>query len=144
MADHRKLKVWQLAQDVAVVIWRETRQWETDRSVTTIRQIRASSESISANIAEGNGRSPREFNRYLTIALGSANETDSHLVTLMHRAMIDLRVALQLRDDITKIRRMIIALQRANLKSGRLPLRLGTATAAVEDNCGLGGESSQQ
>jgi four helix bundle protein len=112
MADHRKLKVWQLAQDVAVVIWRETRRWETDLSVATIRQIRASSESISANIAEGNGRSPREFNRYLTIALGSANETDSHLVMLMHRAAIDLRIALQLRDDIMTIRRMIIALQR--------------------------------
>ena len=40
-------------------------------------QIRRSSSSIPTNISEGCGRdSDLEFNRFLTIALGSASETE--------------------------------------------------------------------
>jgi four helix bundle protein len=115
MTDHRKLKVWQLAQQVAEIVWRETMACAPGLSMHTVRQIRASSESIGANIAEGNRRTPKEFRRYLNIALGSANETDSHLVTLMNRGLIDLRIALQVRDDLATLKRMIIALQKTLL-----------------------------
>ena len=44
-------------------------------------QIRRSTKSICANIAEGYGKgsTAAEFKRYLAIALGSANETRVHL-----------------------------------------------------------------
>jgi len=43
------------------------------------RQIRKSSRSPSANIAEGFGRSDPTFRRHLDIALGSLQETEEHL-----------------------------------------------------------------
>ena len=112
MTDHHKLKVCQSAQLISEIIWRETLSCTAGLSVHTVRQIRASAESIAANIAEGNRRSPKEFRRYLSIALGSANETDSHLVTLMNRGLFDVRIALQLRDDLATVQRMILALQK--------------------------------
>lgn len=113
MSDHRNLKVWQMAQAVAECVWQQTLASDVPRSAYTIRQIRASAESVSANIAEGNRRTPKEFKRYLSIALGSANETASHLATLMNRGQFDVAVALRLRDDLATIKRMIIALQRS-------------------------------
>ncbi|AMW06915.1 hypothetical protein GEMMAAP_15410 [Gemmatimonas phototrophica] len=100
---------------MAEIVWRETMSCAPGLSMHTVRQIRTSSESVGANIAEGNRRTPKEFRRYLNIALGSANETDSHLVTLMNRGLIDLRIALQVRDDLATLKRMIIALQKTLL-----------------------------
>ena len=42
-------------------------------------QLARSANGIQANIAEGFGRSPAEFKMYLTRALGSCNETISHI-----------------------------------------------------------------
>lgn len=50
----------------------------------TIDQIKRSAKSIPANIAEGFGkhRSAKEFKRFLQIAMGSSDETVTHLRTL--------------------------------------------------------------
>lgn len=50
----------------------------------TIIQIKRSAKSITANIAEGfsKHKSPREFKRFLQIAMGSSDETVTHLRTL--------------------------------------------------------------
>lgn len=50
----------------------------------TISQIKRSAKSISANIAEGFAKhqSPKEFKRFLQIAMGSSDETVTHLRTL--------------------------------------------------------------
>ena len=42
-------------------------------------QLCRSANSIHANIAEGYGRSPKEFKMYLTRSIGSCNETRSHI-----------------------------------------------------------------
>ncbi len=42
-------------------------------------QLRRSANSIHANIAEGFGKSEKDFKRYLQISLGSCDETISHL-----------------------------------------------------------------
>ena len=48
-------------------------------------QMRRASKSIAANIAEGYARraAPKEFARSLRIALGSANEMESHIRTAL-------------------------------------------------------------
>lgn len=64
----------------------------------TINQIKRSAKSIPANIAEGLGkrRSGKEFKRFLQIALGSSDETVTHLRMLymtapyLQREIIDL------------------------------------------------------
>lgn len=55
-------------------------------------QLRRSLASIPANIAEGAGQlSQAQFNRYLTIALGSAREAEYHLLLAKDLGAIELK-----------------------------------------------------
>lgn len=59
--------------------------------IEQVEQIKRSSSSISANIAEGFGRRfyPKDYIRFLTIALGSSDETQHHLNILYNKKCID-------------------------------------------------------
>ena len=83
---YRKLKVWQKAQNLAVHIIKQLDTLSnTWRNQILGKQLLRSVTSISANIAEGNGRhSGKSYQYFLSIARGSATETDSWL-DLFHR-----------------------------------------------------------
>ena len=77
--DFRRLKVWQRARELAVVVCRLAQRFpRSDRGVVA-SQLRRAVLSIHANIAEGCGKSSRkEVLRFLQIASASAME-ESHL-----------------------------------------------------------------
>ncbi len=58
--------------------------------IIQVNQINRSSSSVSANIVEGWGRHlyPKDFIRFLTIALGSSDETKHHLKVLYNSERI--------------------------------------------------------
>ena len=67
----------------------------------------------SANIAEGCGkRSDAEFARYIDIALGSAKETENHLIFAVDMGWISLEEHSDLDTKLTELRRMLFALSR--------------------------------
>lgn len=55
-----------------------------------VDQIKRSADSIPANIAEGFGKKmyPKDFIRFLNIALGSSDETQSHTISLHSKGYI--------------------------------------------------------
>jgi four helix bundle protein len=72
---------WQLCVELDALIFEVTSTGPGARDFEWLDQIRASAGSAAPNIAEGFGRfGPREFVRYLRIALGSLEETSTHLV----------------------------------------------------------------
>jgi four helix bundle protein len=75
---------WQKAQDLAVRIYKSF----GNHADTGFRyQITRSAISISNNITEGlSGRSTRDLNKYLVIAIGSCNEVKS-MVYLAERLL---------------------------------------------------------
>jgi four helix bundle protein len=113
MQDFRKLLVWQRAQAFAAAVYGATRALR-GRDVVSLRsQVRRSSQSIAANVAEGaNTAGSRDFARYLQIAIGSASETESHLDLAARTSVLDAAVAMPLIDEVVEIRRMLIALRR--------------------------------
>jgi len=70
--------------------------------------------SIPANIAEGCGkRSDTEFARYVDIALGSAKETENHLLFARDTGWLDDATFTTLDAQLSQVRRMLFALDRA-------------------------------
>ena len=78
---HKKLKVYQLAHDLAVRVHKMSLKLPKFEMFEEGSQIRRSSKSVSGNIVEGYGlrRYKQEYIHYLTRALASSLETIEHL-----------------------------------------------------------------
>ena len=80
MGDFKTLRAWQAAKDLVVASRRAIRQLPTDERFLLADQWRRAVQSTALNIAEGASRTgPRQFRRYLDIALGSLHELEAIL-----------------------------------------------------------------
>lgn len=80
MADFRKLRVWQTAQQIAIDADRANAAMHGSRSAALRDQLMRAAMSVPTNIVEGSAHaSPREFARYLTYAIASASELEGHV-----------------------------------------------------------------
>jgi len=77
---YQHLVCWKLADELAREVFSITDAGSVAKDFKFCDQIRGSSASAGANIAEGFGRyRPAEFARFLDIARGSLTETHNHL-----------------------------------------------------------------
>ena len=93
MKDFRDLKVWQMAMELFMEVVRDVEAFpKTEVARIIANQILRSVSSITANIAEGYGRRKgKEFQHYLYIARGSANETIDWYEKLYRLNFIDMK-----------------------------------------------------
>jgi len=76
-----ELPVWQKAIELATEVFKITIHLPRSEDYGLTSQIRRSSNSIAANIAEGYGRNTKkDKSNFYIIARGSAFETQSHLL----------------------------------------------------------------
>jgi four helix bundle protein len=81
MGDYRKLQVWERSHRLTLEVYGATSGFPKDELFGLTSQVRRSAASIPANIAEGCGRNGDvELARFMTIAMGSANELDYQLL----------------------------------------------------------------
>ena len=74
-------------------------------------KARKSSSSIPANISEGYGRrSSGDYKRFLNIAQGSVNETETHLLLSARVGLCTLKDIEMIMNNLKKETRMISAL----------------------------------
>lgn len=84
----RKFEIYKLSQKLHLEIVEETVKFH--RNYYIIDQIKRSSLSIPLNIAEGSSKqSDKDFNRYISIALGSVDETAACLEICLDLNLID-------------------------------------------------------
>jgi four helix bundle protein len=75
MRDHTKLRAFALSDEVAVLIYRTTREFPKEEIYGLTSQMRRAAVSVPSNIVEGCARSTEaEFLRFLEIAFGSLRE----------------------------------------------------------------------
>jgi four helix bundle protein len=88
--DFRDLVAWQLAETLKCEVLSFTETGQAARDFRFRDDIRASSASAPANIAEGFGRfGPLQFANFLGYAKASLVETQNHLIDARDRRFID-------------------------------------------------------
>ena len=86
----KDLDVWNESIRLAKMVYSITSSFPKSEQFGLVSQLRRAVVSISANIAEGHGRGTRrDYNRFVTIALGSAREVDSLLTLSIELAFTD-------------------------------------------------------
>jgi four helix bundle protein len=85
---YRELACWQLSVELRNEMIEVTDRPRVARNFKFCEQVGDSTRSSVSNIAEGFGRSNKEFHRYLEIALGSLRETENHVDEALQRRYI--------------------------------------------------------
>jgi four helix bundle protein len=111
MKDFRRLEVWHLAHELTLAIYTVTDRFPKSEMFGLTSQIRRSSASIAANIAEGRGRTGNaELHRFLQIAAGSASELDYHLLLARDLKYVDSEEYALKEADLNRLRKKLTAL----------------------------------
>ena len=75
MNAYERLDAWQGAHRLVLLVYRTTRAFPTEERYGLTSQLRRAAFAVAANIVEGSAKKgPREFRRYLDIAVGSIAE----------------------------------------------------------------------
>jgi four helix bundle protein len=111
MKDFRSLRVWEKSHKLTLDIYRVTSSFPREETYGLTSQMRRSSASIGANIAEGCGkRGNNEFHRFLQIASGSASELDYHLLLARDLGYLPDNDFREFGDDLLELRKMLTSL----------------------------------
>jgi four helix bundle protein len=114
MGDFKKLDVWQAAHSLACAVYRDTQGFPKTEAYGLTSQLRRSSASIAANIAEGCGRNgDAELGRFVGISLGSATELEYHLLLSRDIGLLDDEAYTRLSAQARRIQGMLAGLKRA-------------------------------
>jgi len=110
--DFRTLKVWQRAHQLTLKIYSESKHFPREELFGLTSQMRRSSSSIGANIAEGCGKCGEgEFRRFLLIASGSASELDYHLLLARDLNLLTGDLYSSMAKELSEIRKMLTGLR---------------------------------
>jgi four helix bundle protein len=117
MGNFQKLRVWQLAKELAVKIYKLAQANEFSKDFGFKDQIQRSAISIPSNIAEGDDlETDKQSIRHFYIANGSAAELLTQIITGHEIGYIRLSDADQLTNDCKIISIMLIKLIKARSK----------------------------
>jgi len=111
MQSFRNLKVWEKAHGLTLDVYRSSRLFPREELYGLTSQMRRSSASIGANIAEGCCRKGDcEMGRFLQIAMSSASELEYHLLLAHDLVILKAADYQRLSQEVIAVKRMLAAL----------------------------------
>jgi four helix bundle protein len=113
--DVRKLNVFQRAYRLSLVLHRASLDWpRVEQYGGVADQLRRASKSVCALMIEGGGRQPgsdAEFRRYLSMAMGSADEARLWCDYAADLDYVPRETSLAWQDELSQIARMLHGLR---------------------------------
>jgi four helix bundle protein len=107
----RNLKVWEKAHPLTLDVYKSSRCFPREEVYGLTSQMRRSSASIGANIAEGTCRKGDvEFGRFVQIAMGSASELEYHLLLAKDLEILESLDYERLSGEVIEVKRMLASL----------------------------------
>jgi four helix bundle protein len=123
--DFHTIRAWQLADDLAVAVYRATAAFPRHEIYGLTSQLRRSAYSVPSNIAEGCCRSTRaDYLRFLDMALGSLSEAryQLHLARRLDYLPAEVYAALEAQANETgRTLNGLMKAVRAELPAGASP-----------------------
>lgn len=107
---YKNLDIYKRSYAIALEIHKQSANFPKEEKFGLISQIRRSSRSIPANIAEGAGRqstSDADFKRFLAMALGSCNETSVWIDFCVDLNLVDTETASSYQKEYLELEKMI-------------------------------------
>ncbi len=102
MRDPHKLKAFELADNLAVLVYQETRNFPKEELFGLVSQMRRAAVSVPSNIAEGCGRSSeKEYLQFLSVAYGSLKELEYQISLSKKLGFLNNETDLPARADET-------------------------------------------
>ena len=90
MRDYRKIRAWQHADDLTVVVYQATKIYPKEELYGLTSQLRRAAYSVAANIVEGAARtSHKDYLHFLQIARASLAETHYFLHLSLRLGYLD-------------------------------------------------------
>jgi len=106
--NYRELIVWQKAMDLTVRVYEITKAFPHEEIYGLTSQLRRAAVSIPSNIAEGQGRhTTADFIRFLGIAYGSLQETETQLTLATRLGYIQESQEAQLLEQCAEVGKLI-------------------------------------
>ena len=113
MQDFRELKVWQKSYQLGLDIHKIPCDFPKEEIYGLTSQMRRSSVSIAANIAEGCGRKGKaELIQFLHIAVGSASELEHYILFSRDLGMLNNTNFERINVNISEVKKMLINLRK--------------------------------
>lgn len=111
---YTELRVWQQAMDLSLAAYDLSDSFPRQELYGITSQLRRAALSVQLNISEGHGRAtPGDFQRSLSIANGSLNETDNILRFCARRGYATASDLAPLFETISQIGMKLVRLQQA-------------------------------
>lgn len=122
MHNFRNLQIWKDAMDLAQEVYEVTETIPTKETYGIISQMTRAAVSIPSNIAEGSGRSEKDFAHFLSIALGSLFELNTQIMLSERIGYMDNKQSVALQNKADKLQMMIAGFKRRLEKGGYEPV----------------------
>ncbi|NHM02099.1 four helix bundle protein [Flavobacterium difficile] len=113
-----KLIAWQKGRELAILIYKTTKNFPKDEVFGLTSQMRRCSISIASNLAEGSGRSSmKEKARFSEIAYSSSLELLNQVILSFDFEYLDENQYIQIRETITEVNMLIDGLHKTQISN---------------------------
>ena len=119
MRDHTKLRAFELADELAVLVYRLTADFPKEEQFGLTSQLRRAAVSVPSNIVEGCARgSEADYIRFLNIAFGSVRELHYQLNLSSRLGLLKVREFSKIEPVVTETEMVLNGLMIRSLRKG--------------------------
>lgn len=122
MHNYKKMKIWNESISLSTFIYQNTKSFPKEELFGLTNQMRRSAVSIPSNIAEGSGRnSDKDFNHFLSIALGSCFELETQILISRNLNFINESIFTELSAQLISIQKKVYRFKKKLEKQDKAP-----------------------